>query len=93
MKSGDFYKVAILPELLGRWFTRSSVMPTVDDRGDSSYNYCYCKEELGQMVHCDNNEKCPHGEWFHLSCLKLKNVPRVKKWYCPRCCKELKRKK
>ena len=31
MKSGNFYKVAILPDLLGRWFT-SDVMPTIDDR-------------------------------------------------------------
>lgn len=74
-KSRDLHKVAILPELLGRWFTRSIVMPIVDDRNDLSYKYCYCKEELGgQMIHC---------EWFHLSCLKLKNIPRVKKWYCP----------
>ena len=38
MKSDDFYKVAILPELPGRWFMRSNVMPTIFDRGDSSYN-------------------------------------------------------
>ena len=38
MKSGDFYKVAIMPELLGRWFTRSVVLPaiTLDDRNDDS---------------------------------------------------------
>ena len=26
------------------------------------------------MVHCDDDENCPHGEWFHLSCLKLKKT-------------------
>ena len=96
MKSGDFYKVGIMPELLGRWFTRSTVLPTstVDDRNDLQYGYCYCKEELGgQMIRCDNDDKCPYGEWFHLSCLKLKNVPLTKKWYCPQCRKELKQKK
>ena len=41
------------------------------------------------MIHCDNDDKCPYGEWFHISCLKLKNVPCVKKWYCPQCRKEL----
>lgn len=65
LKSGDFYKVAIMPELLGRWFTRSAVLPTstVDDRNDDSqYAYCYCKEEQGgQMIHCDNDNKCPYG--------------------------------
>ena len=95
MKSGDLYKVAIMPELLGRWFTRSCVMTTIDGREDLlNYKYCYCKEELGgQMVHCDNDDECPYGEWFHLSCLKLKNVPRVKRWYCPQCRKESKQKK
>ena len=81
MKSGDFCKVAIMPELLGRWFR-------------FKLKYCYYKEELGgQMVHCDNDDECPYGEWFHLSCLKLKNVPRVKRWYCPQCRKESKQKK
>ena len=80
MKSGNFYNAAILPELLGRWFTRSNVMPTIDDRGNSSYNYCYYKEELGGvMIHCDSDEKCPYGEWFYLECLKLKNAPRKKR--------------
>jgi len=38
------------------------VMPTIDDRGDSSYNYCYCKEEIGGvMIHCDN-DKSVHME-------------------------------
>ena len=32
MKSGDFCKVAIMPELLGRWFTRS--LTTIDGRED-----------------------------------------------------------
>ena len=94
MKSGDFYKVAIMPELLGKFFTRSCVMTTIDGREEANYKYCYCKEELGgQMVHCDNDDDCPYGEWFHLSCLKLKNVPRVKQWYCPQCRKESKQKK
>ena len=46
MKSGDFYKIGIIPELLGRWFIRSTVLPTstVDDSNDSQYVYCYCKE-------------------------------------------------
>jgi len=84
------YKVAILPELLGRWFTRSDAMPTIDDRGDSIYNYCYCKEEVGcVMNHCGNN-KCPHGEWFHLKSFKLKNASCTKQWHFNQCHKELK---
>ena len=32
------------------------------------------------MICCDNAE-CLEGQWFHLSCLKLKKAPRVRKWY------------
>ena len=93
-ESCDFYRVAILPELLGRWFTRSVVMPdsAIDGR-DTHYNYCYCKEEIGgEMIHCDNDE-CPYGEWSHLSCLLLKKAPRTKTWYCLECRKKLKKTK
>ena len=40
----QFFKVAILPELLDRWFTRSLVIPPECE--PSEYNYRYCKEEL-----------------------------------------------
>ena len=64
-----------------------------DDRDSNEYNYCYCKEELGgEMIHCDN-DNCPHGEWFRLSCLHLKRAPQAKKWYCPQCHKEIKKTK
>ena len=57
-----------MPELLGKFFTRSCVMTTTDNREEANYKYCYCKEKLGgQMVHCDNDDDCPHGEWFYLS--------------------------
>ena len=86
VQAGHFYTVTILPELLAKWYTRSIVMPdTAMVDHSSTYNYCYCKEELGgEMICCDNGE-CTRGQWFHLSCLKVKKVPRVKKWYCPHC--------
>jgi len=65
---------------------------TATDIRNKEYNYCYCKEELGcEMVHC-NSDVYHFGEWFRLSCLKLKKVPHLKTWYCPECCKELKTK-
>ena len=72
VQAGHFYTVAILPELLAKWYTRSIVMPdsaVVDD--SSIYNYCYCKDELGGEMICCDNAKCPEGQWFHLSCLRL----------------------
>ena len=44
--------------------------------------FCYCQREGGQMIGCDNSN-CPI-EWFHMKCLKIKNVPKGK-WYCPDC--------
>ena len=87
VKAGQFYTVAILPELLAKWYTRSDIMPSgvIDDSASSDYNYCYCKKEQeGTMICCDT-DNCPYGQWFHLTCLKLKSAPRSKKWYCPHC--------
>ena len=41
IESGDFYRVSVLPELLGRWFTRGVVMldSATDGRDNSQYNY------------------------------------------------------
>ena len=46
--------------------------------------YCVCQAPAhGKMVSCDN-ETCL-VEWFHLSCVGLKEPPKVGKWYCPEC--------
>ena len=86
-KSHHFFTICILPELVGKWYSRSIVIPSDSPtpNDDSSYNYCYCKEEHGgEMVGCDN-PRCQAGEWFHLSCLRLKKKPLCIKWYCPHC--------
>ena len=48
VKSGDhdFHKVGIMPELLGRWFTKSTVLPTStgDDRNDSQYAFATARK-------------------------------------------------
>ena len=80
VQAGDFFTVAILPELLGRWYTRKVVMPeaTINDSRTSGYMYCYCKEEQGGEMVCCDVENCPSGKWFHLSCLRLRKAPRTK---------------
>ena len=91
-----FFKNAILPELLGKWFSRPvqvpvsspSTLPTPSDSAGpaepSREVYCYCKgPDAGDMIGCDR-EECVY-KWFHLSCLKLKTFPRSKVWYCPDC--------
>ncbi|KAK6175863.1 hypothetical protein SNE40_014242 [Patella caerulea] len=51
--------------------------------------YCICsgvpRKGNTRMVACDST-CCPNRpyEWFHFSCMKIKNEP-MGKWYCPDC--------
>ena len=50
---------------------------------DTARNDCMpnCKvTEACEMVGCDS---C--NNWCHLSCAKLKNIPKTKTWYCTLC--------
>ena len=96
-KSGCFFELCILLELLTKWYSRKQVMPAQTAAASATtedYGYCYCKEDRGEMVCCDN-KGCECGQWFHLECLKMKLPPRASKWYCPDCRKlpQFKRKK
>jgi hypothetical protein len=94
-KAKALFENSILPELLGRWFSRppddtvpstSTSRPTNDISvvPDDPSKYCYCQEgEHGEMVGCDNTD-CPY-QWFHLDCLNLTKPPKGKIWYCPDC--------
>ena len=87
-----FYKLCILPELLGKWYTwkqpprDSSVQhprdPPLQIEEDDG-TWCHCKERKGgDMVACDN--KSCTATWFHLECVGLSTVPRGI-WLCPTC--------
>lgn len=91
-----FFKMAILPELMGKFYSRDSELSSSSttsseetnaegsDSTSNSVTYCYCNgPEEGDMVGCDNAD-CQH-EWFHLKCLGLKFHPKSKTWYCPDC--------
>ncbi len=94
MKANDLIKVGILPELVGKWFSKQqnvSIPPSIcydvttpvelDD--ESNQLWCYCRKgEFGKMIFCENNN-CSI-QWFHTSCLKIKRVPKGK-WFCPSC--------
>ena len=95
-KLSHFFKVEILPELLGKFFSRpqttqnpsevslSHCDTTVDETDSTRVKYCYCQEEKeGEMIGCDN-PLCQY-EWFHFECLRLTSKPKSKLWYCPDC--------
>lgn len=94
-KTTNFFKLCVLPELVGKWYTKpSNLKPAADvsptDLGtESEPLYCYCRRPEPKegsssscMIGCDN-PNCPI-QWFHTSCIKLKSVPKDK-WYCPEC--------
>lgn len=94
MKAKKFFSLCILPELLGKWYTRPSTPPTqlhgdeelVDDvDGDKEEGpWCYCQTDIegSKLIGCDN-PICAI-QWFHMDCLKLDAAPKGK-WFCPTC--------
>ena len=100
IKATEFLKLGILPELLGKWYTKPPTTCMLPDCNHSSTPtsdannptlWCLCrKEEFGEMIPCDN-ELCKIL-WFHTSCLKLTCIPKGK-WICPECRKATKKKK
>ena len=99
LKLKEFFLRGILPELIGRWFSRPTPTPqrtmgpenpVAHEAGERSSSdrspaaFYHCSGvEHGQMVSCDDDD-CPY-QWFHLDCLKLKAFPKSKTWYCPEC--------
>lgn len=90
-KAANFHSIAIMPELVGRFYSRKNMPPVLtpknsnDTTNDSTDAFCICRQgETDTMVACDN-QNCPY-KWFHLSCLKLTKSQLPKgKWFCPDC--------
>ena len=93
-KIGTFYIHVILPEGIGKWFTRQYVITgksaeSIEELGMSiepiaTATWCYCglDESVDDMIQCDN-ASCDII-WFHLACLEIEKIPKGK-WYCPEC--------
>ena len=76
-----FWRICILPEILGRWFTRRC---DVHASVPSDNGICFCRgQQTDQVVSCSNVD-CPYSK-FHITCLSLSEVPMLKTWYCPHC--------
>ena len=68
---------SILPELMGKWFSRPPTPTAALDNCQKDERYCYCRgPDIEDMVGCDNAE-CSY-KWFLLSCLKVTNISEVK---------------
>lgn len=82
-KLTTFWRTCILPEILGRWYSRKcNVSEEIPQAGAG---ICFCRMPSdGNTVKCKNCE-CPFVE-FHVSCLAI-STPFPKVWYCPHCCR------
>ena len=94
-KSRHIFYTAILPELVGKFYSRlpnsnplkdgtgnvnAQPVPSV---GNDELTWCFCDQvESGKMICCDN-ENCPL-QWFHYLCLGINCAPKGK-WFCPDC--------
>ena len=88
-KAERFFKLCILPELFGKWFTRPRVQLGTEQalqlgtKEDDDGTWCSCKEAKGgKMIGCDN--KTCTVKWYHLECVNLSSVPHGT-WLCPSC--------
>ena len=79
-KSSQFLKLCLLPELVGKFYSRNaSIIKSTSTCDEQEMKYCYCKKgEYGDMIECDNTN-CPCQQ-FHYECIGLKSAPK-EKWY------------
>ena len=90
-----FFKLAVLPELIGKYFSKTFSVPVATDTRREEGNavsadqpICQCKQDrLSGTVTC-GNDSCSI-KIFHLDCLKMQVRP-TRKWYCPDCRKQRK---
>ena len=99
-KAEEFFTKGILPELLGKFYSRveppattAGSVSSAPDGTSSAPLFCYCQKPKStpseKVIEC-GNDQCPR-KLFHLTCLALKSMPR-KGWHCPECRKSRKRK-
>ena len=82
-KLAKFWRTCILPEVLGKWYSRKHFMPHVQsDKQPETGSICYCRKKTDEQSVLCCNPKCPIVS-FHLSCLKIESIPKT--WHCPHC--------
>ena len=70
-KLTTFWRICLLPESLGRWYTRKCHMPSLVQVPVSCNDnaICYCRKVTEEETITCSNAKCPYMK-FHLSCLR-----------------------
>ena len=76
-KLNHFWRYCVLPEILGRWYTKKR---NVSQPSSGLSSVCFCRMNTTDAVVTCSNQACPISS-FHLTCLKVQKVPN--KWFCP----------
>ncbi|KAI4468024.1 exonuclease phage-type/recb c-terminal domain-containing protein [Holotrichia oblita] len=76
-KAIEFHSKVIMPELLGRFFTRTAEEAVLE-------TWCLCEgiDDGRPMICCDNDDCLV--KWHHLECAGLEDIP-SEPWYCGSC--------
>ena len=76
-KATIFYKYGVLPELVGKLYTKAASMSQTQDASEDNSihqaerKWCYCNgEDEGEMIGCED-DRC----LIHTSYLKLSTIP------------------
>ena len=78
------YKVAILPELLAKWFTQPKEDSSDTKSANKLFRYCRVKDEESLVLVCSGSP-CVFRK-FHLRCCGLSRRPSVNRaWFCTDC--------
>ena len=84
-KVTEFWRICILPEVLGHWYTRKCHMPSLTQvpTACNDNSICYCRKATQEETIACSNPRCTFIK-FHLSCLGISDQV-LKTWYCPTC--------
>jgi hypothetical protein len=80
-KAEIVFRNGVLPELLGKCFTRIPKMTVKNNL--NMQQYCYCNGSVTSQMFACSKQDC-ELKYFHLECLNLKHVLK-KSWVCPDC--------
>lgn len=87
-----FFVFAVLPELIGRWYSKSHVsIPQIQSKKDSAENVCTCQSIIDSEIITCSDKLCVVKK-YHISCLGIEHVSK-KKWFCPYCSRKKSRSK
>lgn len=84
-KLETFWRICVLPEILGRWYTRNMDLKSqISPRESWPSGDCYCRKSTNEETVTCANPECKVSI-FHPSCLCIDKLKVTKVWYCPHC--------